>query len=43
VREGLVGLRHAVDVVLALVGAALLLLGVEELVGQTLRIVFSRR
>src|SRR5215207_6591556 len=36
VREGLVGLRHAVDVVLALVGAALLLLGVEELVGQAL-------
>src|SRR4051794_41267909 len=35
-REGLVGLRHAVDVVLALVGAALLLLGVEELVGQAL-------
>src|SRR4051794_32308813 len=37
VREGLVGLRHAEDVVLPLVRAALLLLGVEELVGQPLR------
>src|SRR5205823_9252808 len=37
VREGLVGLRHAVDVVLALVGAALLGLGVEELVREPLR------
>src|SRR5438046_8971802 len=36
VREGLVGLRHPVDVVLALVGAALLGLGVEQLVGQAL-------
>src|SRR3954452_22601368 len=33
-REGLVGLRHAVDVVLALPGAALLLGGVEDLVGE---------
>ena len=31
-REGLVRLRHAEDVVLPLVGAALLLLGVEQLV-----------
>ena len=30
-REGLVGLRHAVDVVLALERGALLLLGVEQL------------
>src|SRR4051794_41889360 len=37
VREGLVGLRHAEDVVLPLVRAALLLLGVEQLVGQPLR------
>src|SRR4051794_17530660 len=37
VREGLVGLRHAEDVVLALVSAALLGLGVQELVGQALR------
>src|ERR1700684_3849517 len=36
VGEGLVGLRHAVDVVLALVGVALLLLGIEELVGEAL-------
>ena len=36
VSEGLVGLGHAVDVVLALVGAALLLLGVEKLVGEAL-------
>src|SRR5690606_27035710 len=36
VREGLVGLGHAVDVVLALVGAALLLLRVEQLVGEAL-------
>src|SRR3954466_10491227 len=35
-REGLVGLRHAEDVVLALVGAALLGLGVHQLVGQAL-------
>src|SRR3954453_837967 len=35
-REGLVGLRHAVDVVLALVGAALLGLGVHQLVGEPL-------
>src|ERR1700761_2959969 len=34
--ERLVLLRHAVDVVLALVGGALLLLGVQELVGQAL-------
>src|SRR5665213_3177920 len=34
VREGLVGLRHAEDVVLALVGAALLGLRVEQLAGQ---------
>src|SRR4051794_27032374 len=37
VREGLVGLRHAEDVVLALVGAALLGLRVQQLVGQALR------
>src|SRR3954447_17942460 len=37
VSEGLVGLRHAEDVVLALVGAALLLLGVEQLVREPLR------
>src|SRR6187431_1883681 len=37
VREGLVGLRHAEDVVLALVRAALLGLRVQELVGETLR------
>jgi hypothetical protein len=36
VSEGLVGLGHAVDVVLALVRAALLLLGVEKLVGEAL-------
>src|SRR5581483_7721109 len=36
VSEGLVGLGHAVDVVLALVRAALLLLGVEELVRKPL-------
>src|SRR4051812_32613030 len=36
VREGLVGLRHAEDVVLALVGAALLGLRVHQLVGQAL-------
>src|SRR4051812_23978164 len=36
VREGLVGLGHAEDVVLALVGAALLGLGVHELVGEAL-------
>src|SRR5579875_594929 len=34
--EGLVGLRHAVDVVLALVGVALLLDRVEQLVGELL-------
>src|SRR3954470_6835740 len=34
VGEGLVGLRHAVDVVLALPGAALLLAGVEDLAGE---------
>src|SRR5947209_7338459 len=33
-REGLVGLRHAVDVVLALEGVALLLDGVQQLVGE---------
>src|SRR5690349_23701004 len=32
--EGLIGLRHAVDVVLALERVALLLLGVEKLVGE---------
>src|SRR5215217_1409415 len=36
VREGLVGLRHAEDVVLPLVRAALLLLGVEQLVREPL-------
>src|SRR3954447_453063 len=36
VGEGLVGLRHAEDVVLALVGAALLGLRVQQLVGQPL-------
>src|SRR5271168_656449 len=36
-REGLVGLRHAVNVVLALVSAALLGLRVHELVGEALR------
>src|ERR1700761_6667555 len=36
VGEGLVGLRHAVDVVLALPGAALLLVRVEDLAGQTI-------
>src|SRR5512142_1231763 len=35
-REGLVGLRHAVDVVLALVRGALLGLRVEQLVGEPL-------
>src|SRR5688572_7039596 len=35
-REGLVGLGHAVDVVLALEGAALRVLCVEQLVGETL-------
>src|SRR5215218_9534788 len=35
--EGLVGLRHAVDVVLALVGRALLRLRVKQLVGEPLR------
>src|SRR3712207_8033645 len=34
---GLVGLRHAEDVVLALVGAALLRLRVQQLVGEALR------
>src|SRR5215212_12228708 len=37
VREGLVGLRHPVDVVLALVGAALLVERVEDLVRELLR------
>src|SRR4051812_31328953 len=37
VGEGLVGLRHAEDVVLALVRAALLGLGVHQLVGEALR------
>jgi hypothetical protein len=37
VGEGLVGLRHPVDVVLALVGAALLLLGVRDLSREALR------
>src|SRR3954447_20509482 len=37
VSEGLVGLRHAEDVVLPLVRAALLLLGVEQLVREPLR------
>src|SRR4051812_49850551 len=36
-REGLVGLGHAEDVVLALEGAALLGLGVHQLVGEALR------
>src|SRR6201995_830648 len=36
VGEGLVGLRHAVDVVLPLPGAALLLVRVEDLTGQTM-------
>src|SRR6201995_4163539 len=36
VGEGLVGLRHAVDVVLPLPGAALLLVRVEDLTGQTI-------
>src|SRR5947207_936953 len=36
VREGLVGLRHAEDVVLALVRTALLGLRVEQLVGEPL-------
>ena len=36
VGERLVRLRHPVDVVLALVGVALLLLGVEQLVGEPL-------
>src|SRR3712207_8960908 len=36
VGEGLVGLRHPVDVVLALVRAALLVLGIQELVGEAL-------
>src|SRR5215207_7333264 len=36
-REGLVGLRHAVDVVIALVRAALLGLSVQQLVGEPLR------
>src|SRR5689334_980370 len=35
-RERLVRLRHAVDVVLPLPGAALLLVGVEDLAGETL-------
>src|SRR5580698_10307186 len=36
-REGLIGLRHAEDVVLALVRAALLGLGIEQLVREALR------
>src|SRR3989442_9933340 len=36
VREGLVGLRHPVDVVLALEGAALLVEGVQDLRGELL-------
>src|SRR5690349_10876699 len=36
VREGLVGLRHSVEVVLALEGSALLLEGVEDLAGELL-------
>src|ERR671923_583960 len=36
VREGLVGLRHPVDVVLALEGAALLVQGVEDLACELL-------
>src|SRR4249919_3964456 len=35
-REGLVGLGHAVDVVLPLPGAALLLIRVEDLAGEAL-------
>ena len=35
-REGLVGLRHSVEVVLALEGPALLLEGVEDLAGELL-------
>src|ERR671924_272431 len=35
-REGLVRLRHSVEVVLALEGAALLLEGVEDLAGELL-------
>ena len=41
--RGLVGLRHAVDVVLALERAALLRRRVHQLVGEPLAIVFSRR
>src|SRR5262245_49721105 len=37
VREGLVGLRHAVDVVLLLVGAALLRERIDELAGELRR------
>src|SRR5215470_3191627 len=37
VREGLVGLRHPVDVVLLLVGAALLVQRIHELAGQLRR------
>ena len=37
VGEGLVGLRHAVNVVLALPGVALLLGRLEDLVGQAIR------
>src|SRR5215471_6707418 len=37
VREGLVGLRHPVDVVLALERAALLVQRVENLVGELVR------
>src|SRR6478609_9615158 len=36
VGEGLVGLRHSVDVVLLLVGAALLVGGVQDLCGKLL-------
>src|SRR4029078_13667077 len=36
VGEGLVGLRHSVDVVLLLVGAALLVGGVQDLGGEIL-------
>src|SRR4051794_27759675 len=36
VREGFVGLGHAVDVVLPLPGAALLLVRVEDLAGEAL-------
>src|SRR5215211_4161569 len=35
-REGFIGLGHAVDVVLPLPGAALLLVGIENLRGETL-------